>query len=58
MADCGFFIQYNDFVRNIAKVPVCLSSICQVAEIELMLGKNDKIAVMTANSASFDKPAM
>ena len=28
MADCGFMVQYNNLVRELATVPVMLSSVC------------------------------
>lgn len=58
MADCGFMVTYNDLVRKMADVPVMLSSVCQLAQVELMLNKQDQIAILTANSDTFVRPAM
>jgi hypothetical protein len=57
-ADCGFFVQYNRHARRVAKVPVMLSSVCQIPQVELIIDRNAKFVIFTANATSFDKPAM
>lgn len=57
-ADCGFFVQFNKLARSHASIPVMLSSVCQIPQVELIIDKKDKFAIFTANSLSFDKPEM
>lgn len=57
-ADCGFFVQFNEMCRSVATIPVMLSSVCQIPQLELILDKKDKFVIFTANAGSFDKPEM
>jgi hypothetical protein len=57
-ADCGFFVQFNKVARSHATIPVMLSSVCQIPQVELIIDKKDKFAIFTANAGTFDKPEM
>lgn len=48
--DCGFMFNYQDLVRSFSRdIPVVLSALEQLAVLQSMFGKQDKIMVMTAN---------
>ncbi len=55
--DCGFMMQYQDFVRKQTDLPVFMSSIIFAPVILPMLGPSDKVAILTANSVALN-PAL
>lgn len=49
-SDCGFFLNYQDLVRDAVGVPVYLSSLLQLPMISALLGKDKAIGVITSDS--------
>lgn len=56
--DCGFMLHYHRLVSEMTDVPVLMSPVCQLPLMQLMLGKNEKIAILTANCSTFKQPQM
>lgn len=52
--DCGFMAIFQNRLANDLKVPVFLSSMLQVPFINKMIGKNEKVGIITANAKSLD----
>ncbi|ADK79714.1 aspartate/glutamate racemase family protein [Sediminispirochaeta smaragdinae] len=52
--DCGFMALYQNAIKAAVSVPVCMSSLSQIAFMRTMLGKGEKIGIITANSESLD----
>merc|ERR1719162_2580761 len=50
--DCGFMMAFLPLAREIAKVPVFMSSMVQCPMISVAFDKYDKILILTANSAT------
>lgn len=48
--DCGFMMAFQPIARQVASVPVFMSSMVQCPMISLAFDKFDKIMIMTANS--------
>lgn len=46
-SDCGFFLNYQDAVRNAVKVPVALSALLQLPFISSFLGRDRSIGLIT-----------
>lgn len=56
--DCGFMFNYQDLVRSFSRdIPVVLSALEQLAVLQSMFGKQDKIMVMTANGDAMKQGA-
>jgi hypothetical protein len=49
-SDCGFFLNYQEPVRNAVNVPVFMSSLLQLPMVSAALGKDKAIGIVTANS--------
>ena len=49
-SDCGFFITFQDLVREAVDIPVFMSSLMELPLISSFLGRDKAIGVMTANS--------
>jgi len=54
-ANCGFFAFYQREVADAVQIPVFLSSLLQVRFLEMGLGGNGKIGILTANSDALDR---
>merc|ERR1719356_278674 len=50
--DCGFMMAFQPLARDIATVPVFMSSMVQSPMISVAFDKYDKILILTANSAT------
>mmetsp|Transcript_87695 Transcript_87695/g.151994 ORF Transcript_87695/g.151994 Transcript_87695/m.151994 type:complete len:585 (+) Transcript_87695:76-1830(+) len=50
--DCGFFMAYQKQARDVANVPVFMSSMVQCPMVSAMFAKDEKILILTANSES------
>eukprot|EP00403_Amphidinium_massartii_P031016 CAMPEP_0178405920 /NCGR_PEP_ID=MMETSP0689_2-20121128/18648_1 /TAXON_ID=160604 /ORGANISM="Amphidinium massartii, Strain CS-259" /LENGTH=765 /DNA_ID=CAMNT_0020026951 /DNA_START=57 /DNA_END=2354 /DNA_ORIENTATION=- len=50
--DCGFMMAFQPLARQIAAVPVFMSSMMQCPMISIAFDKYDKILILTANSES------
>ncbi|SFB10237.1 hypothetical protein SAMN04488072_1079 [Lentibacillus halodurans] len=53
-ADCGFLLYYQEELRKSLNIPVFLSSLLQLPFILLMLNREEKVGVITADSKLFD----
>ena len=49
-SDCGFFIHYQDLVREAVDVPVSLSSLLQLPILSSFIGRDRPLGVITASS--------
>jgi len=47
--DCGFMMAFQPIARQIANVPVFMSSMCQCPLISVAFDKYDKVLILTAN---------
>jgi hypothetical protein len=52
--DCGFMVIYQEELAARLEVPVFMSSLLQIPFIRHLIGPEEKIGVITANSASLD----
>ena len=52
--DCGFMMWYQKFARSLTKLPVFMSALCQLPAITCSFGKNEKIAIFTANGVNME----
>jgi len=50
--DCGFMMYFQSLARNHCKLPVFMSSLCQLPAVTCGFSKYELIAIMTANDAS------
>jgi len=50
--DCGFMMAFQPIARDVATVPVFMSSMIQCPMVSVAFDKYDKILILTANSAS------
>jgi len=50
--DCGFMMAFQPIARDIAKVPVFMSSMVQCPMVSVAFDKYDQILILTANSAT------
>merc|ERR1719188_189043 len=50
--DCGFMMAFQPLARDVATVPVFMSSMVQCPMISVAFDKYDKILILTANSAT------
>ncbi|MDD4569208.1 MAG: aspartate/glutamate racemase family protein [Tepidanaerobacteraceae bacterium] len=56
--DCGFMAIYQkDLVRHLG-LPIFMSSLLQVPFMERLIGQEDKIGIITANSKSLDQTVL
>ena len=51
-SDCGFFVTFQDLVRDSVDVPVFMSSLLELPLISTFLGRDKAIGVLTANSTA------
>jgi hypothetical protein len=52
--DCGFLLLFQRQLADTLQVPVFLSSLLQLPFMEQLLGRDEKIGIITANAASLD----
>jgi hypothetical protein len=50
--DCGFMMAFQPIARDVATVPVFMSSMVQSPMISVAFDKYDKVVILTANSAT------
>jgi len=50
--DCGFMMAFQPLARDVASVPVFMSSMVQCPMVSVAFDKYDKILILTANSAT------
>ena len=51
-SDCGFFVNYQDLVREAVEVPVFLSSLLQLPLVSSFLGRDRSLGVLTTSAAA------
>ena len=51
---CGFMLLFQEFLAENLEVPVFMSSLLQLPFMESMLGKDEKIGILTASSDGMD----
>lgn len=49
-SDCGYFLHFQDTVRNAVKVPVALSALMQLPFVSAFLGQDRSIGILTSSS--------
>lgn len=52
--DCGFMVIYQDELAHKLEVPIFMSSLLQIPFMARLIGKDEKIGIITANAASLD----
>jgi hypothetical protein len=52
--DCGFMVIYQDELAQELEVPVFMSSLLQIPFMARLIGKDEKIGIITANGAALD----
>jgi hypothetical protein len=52
--DCGFMVIYQDQLAAALEVPVFMSSLLQIPFLRHLIGSDEKIGIITANSESLD----
>ena len=52
--DCGFMMYFQSLARNIAKIPIFMSSLCQLPTITCGYAEKVEIIIMTANGKSLE----
>jgi hypothetical protein len=53
--DCGFMVIYQDRLAAALEVPVFMSSLLQIPFLRHLIGPDEKIGIITANSESLDE---
>lgn len=53
-ADCGFFALFQKEIAEAVDIPVFLSSLLQVPFISSIIGKNEKVGIVSAKADSLD----
>ena len=51
-SDCGFFVNFQDLVREAVDVPVFMSSLIQMPMVSSFLGREQTLGVLTANTTA------
>ncbi|XP_067023924.1 uncharacterized protein [Acropora muricata] len=52
--DCGFMINFESIARNVTKIPIFISSLCQLAAVTCGYAAKEQIMIMTANGRSLE----
>ena len=52
--NCGFMMYFQEIAREIAKVPVFMSSLCQLSSINCAIGPREHIIILTSNGKSLE----
>lgn len=52
--DCGFMMAYQKQIRQMTKLPVFMSSLLQTSILAAAIEKDEKIAILTANSKTLE----
>lgn len=56
--DCGFMAIYQEDLAEHLEVPVFMSSLLQIPFMSRLIGKRDKIGIITANSGALDRSVL
>ena len=52
--DCGFMMNFQSLARNITKIPVFMSSLCQLPAVTCGYAQKEQMIIMTANGKSLE----
>ena len=52
--DCGFMMNFQSIARQITKIPIFMSSLCQLPAVTCGYAENEQIIIMTANGKSLE----
>ena len=52
--DCGFMMNYQKLAREVTKIPIFMSSLCQLPAVTCGYAENEQIIIMTANGKSLE----
>ncbi|XP_029211648.1 dimethylsulfonioproprionate lyase 7-like isoform X2 [Acropora millepora] len=52
--DCGFMMNFQDFARKITKIPIFMSSLCQLPAVTCSYEEKEQIIIMTANGKNLE----
>ena len=50
--DCGFMMNFQSIARNVSKLPMFMSSLCQLPAVTCGYAEHEQIIIMTANGES------
>ena len=52
--DCGFMMNFQSIARKITKIPIFMSSLCQLPAVTCAYAEKEQIIIMTANGKSLE----
>ena len=52
--DCGFMMNFQSIARQATKIPVCMSSLCQLPTVTCSYAENEQIIILTANGEDLE----
>ncbi|XP_015765068.1 PREDICTED: dimethlysulfonioproprionate lyase 7-like [Acropora digitifera] len=52
--DCGFMMYFQKLARKVTKIPIFMSSLCQLPAVTCGYAENEQIIIMTANGKSLE----
>ncbi|XP_074611697.1 uncharacterized protein LOC141866163 [Acropora palmata] len=52
--DCGFMMNFQSIARKITKIPIFMSSLCQLPAVTCGYAQKEQIIIMTANGKSLE----
>ena len=52
--DCGFMMNFQSLARNSTKIPIFMSSLCQLPAVTCGYAEKEQIIIMTANGKSLE----
>ncbi|XP_067017940.1 uncharacterized protein [Acropora muricata] len=52
--DCGFMMNFQSIARQATKIPVCMSSLCQLPTVTFGYAENEQIIILTANGEDLE----
>lgn len=52
--DCGFMMNFQSLAREVTKIPIFMSSLCQLPAVTCCYAEKEQIIIMTANGQSLE----
>jgi len=52
--DCGFMMNFESIARNVTKIPIFMSSLCQLPAVTCGYAAKEQIMIMTAKGRSLE----
>ena len=52
--DCGFMMNFQSIARQVTKIPIFMSSLCQLPAVTCAYAEKEQIIIMTANGKSLE----